>query len=499
MMTAMDPGTPLLVGWSAVHQREQDHRHAEDALGLMLRAARSTLPPNRAETVLAQVDWVGATEGTSDYGDPARLVAQGIGAAGARTVLARVGVSQQSLVSEACRQVGDGAATFALVVGGEARHRAARAAAAGDPAPAGAGRCPTPPDEERTPTGDLVLGCEVAAGLRAAPGFYALVESEWRARAGMDPDRHRDHLAAMYSRFSEIAAANPRAVRRRPRSPAELRDPSERNPMVAFPYTKLLVSTWTVDQAAALLFCTAATAGRHRLDRSGWVFPLVAAESNHCVPVTARPRLTQPAAIGAMADAARAHAGLDPGACDLLDLYSCFPVAVTLAAEGLGVDGGRDLTVTGGMSFAGGPFNNYALQAMAETAERLRDGAGATGLVSSVSGLYTKQGFTVLGTAPPARPFAALDVTAEVDRREPPRPVDPSATGAGTIAAATVLYDRGAPERAVAVVDLPGGGRTIGASHDDPEMSAVLGGEPVGRAVTVDAGRLRLGHAARPG
>ena len=37
--------------------------------------------------------------------------------------------------------------------------------------------------------------------------------------------------------------------------------------------------------------------------------------------------------------------------------------AVEVFAAELGIDPARDLTVTGGMPFAGGPLNNYVLQA----------------------------------------------------------------------------------------------------------------------------------------
>ncbi|GIT40049.1 MAG: hypothetical protein Ct9H300mP8_12450 [Gammaproteobacteria bacterium] len=39
---------------------------------------------------------------------------------------------------------------------------------------------------------------------------------------------------------------------------------------------------------------------------------------------------------------------------DFVDLYSCFPSAVQIAAEEYGFDENRDLTVTGGLTFGGG-------------------------------------------------------------------------------------------------------------------------------------------------
>ena len=49
-------------------------------------------------------------------------------------------------------------------------------------------------------------------------------------------------------------------------------------------------------------------------------------------------------------------AGVDVGDVAEADLYSCFPSAVQAFVEALGLDEARALTVTGGMSFAGGPL-----------------------------------------------------------------------------------------------------------------------------------------------
>lgn len=491
-MEPLDDQTPVLVGYGSVHQRLAAREGALDAAGLMIDATRRSLPAELVDTVLPGVDWVGATQGLTHYPDPAHLVADAIGAPDAHTVLARIGVMQQTLVSQACTRVQSGASTLALVVGGEARYRDVVALAAGEEVSPMRQDADAEPDEVLVPAEELALPCERAAGASGAPAFYALLESERRARLGQTPDENRRDLGALYARFSEIAAANPDAVRRDRRRADELAEPSAANPYVAFPYTKLMVTTWTVDQAAALLFCTVGTARRLGIPEQRWVYPVVAVESNHMVPVTARRHLTQPEAMRAMARACRRAAGVEPAEVDLLDLYSCFPVAVTTAAEGLGVRAGRDLTVTGGMSFAGGPLNNYVFQALARAADLLAEGVGRTALVTCVSGLYTKQGLTVLAVAPPAQPFSVQDVTAEVDALEPALPVDDQAEGPGTVVAATVVYRRDEPARALAVIDLAGGSRTMAGCLDPAVVDRFTVDEPVGLPVVVGDGSFSL-------
>jgi len=395
----------------------------------MVEAARSTVADNLRDMVLPAVDWIGATNGLTAYADPGRLVGTKIGAPTAHTVLAKVGVMQQTLISEACRAVGSGRARLALVVGAEARYRDVRAAAVGEVAEVTLQAEGVAPDETFEPDADLLLPVEIAAGLTAAPGFYALLDSEWRSAHGRTVIAHREELGALYERFSAIASHNPHALRRARMDAAAIREPSDTNPMVAFPYTKLMVSNWTVDQGSALLFTTVGTAQVLGVPRQRWLFPVAAAESNHIVPVAARCRLTQPAAVRIMAEALRTR-GVDTTAIEILDLYSPMPVAVLVAAEGLSVPQERDLTVTGGMSFAGGPFNSYMFTALVRAAERLAEDRARSALVSCVSGLYTKQGLLVVASEAPRRPFEVLDVTADVADAEPRREVPEATTRA---------------------------------------------------------------------
>ncbi|CAN0493873.1 unnamed protein product, partial [Phaeothamnion confervicola] len=189
--------------------------------------------------------------------------------------------------------------------------------------------------------------------------------------------------------FSVIAESNPHAWSRTPLSADIIRAASERNPMQAFPYTRAHCSTWNVDQAAALLFCSEARATALDIPRQQWIYPLASSESNHMTTVSARADLTRCIGAGIAGQAALAAADLTIADIDLLELYSCFPIAVETYAEALQVDLTRPLTITGGMPFAGGPFNNYVLQATCRAAELLRARGTGTALVSSVSGMLT--------------------------------------------------------------------------------------------------------------
>ncbi len=87
-------------------------------------------------------------------------------------------------------------------------------------------------------------------------------------------------------------------------------------------------------------------------------------------------------------------AGIDVAASDVVDLYSCFPVAVRIQATELGLPlddpDHRPLSIGGGMTFGGGPLNNASFQALARMVPVLRDAPGTTGLLTFISGLITK-------------------------------------------------------------------------------------------------------------
>lgn len=134
---------------------------------------------------------------------------------------------------------------------------------------------------------------------------------------------------------------------------------------------------------------------------------------------------------------AAARAALDAASCtadalDFVELYSCFPIAMDLYAEALGLAPDATRSFTGGMPFAGGPFNNFVLHATAQLAKRLRGESGTRGLVSTVSGVLTKQGFAIWGSEANPQGFRAVDVTSEAQAQTLEQPVVVAYSGRGS-------------------------------------------------------------------
>jgi len=150
---------------------------------------------------------------------------------------------------------------------------------------------------------------------------------------------------------------------------------------------------------------------------------------------------------------------------------------VRMAARAIGVADDRDLTVTGGMSFAGGPWNNYVTHAVATMVEVLRAHPGDLGLVSANGGLTSKEAFGVYGTTPPADGFRAARAP---DPVEDPvgRELATDHQGPVTIETYTVMHDRdGAPAQAIAATLTPEGARAWATSEDRSVLAALLDGE----------------------
>ena len=443
----VDPRLPVLAGWGVASDRDG----ALGAVDLMEASARRAVEV--APALGAAVDLVLVPQGTWRTGDPGRLVAGRLGAT-PRTVVAELGVLQQTLLTRAAEDVAAGRADVVLVVGGEARAPARR------DEPLEEVPVEPPADEVLRPSGEIITRLEIERGLAVPAAQYAVVDRALAAAEEDDPATLSRRLGELWAAFSEVAAASPDAWDRTAHSPHEIATPGPANRMIASPYTKLLCSQWNVSVDGALVVCSADAARRHGVALEDCVFPVAAAESNAMIPMTARRDVHRSPGFALAGGRALELAGTTADAVDHLDLYSCFPAAVRVQARELGIDPGRPLTVTGGMTFAGGPLNNYVLQSTAAMADRLRGAQRTTGLVTSVSGMLTKQGVAVWSSDPPAG-FRAAEVGEEVLAATPTCPVVEEGDGEGRVVAATVVHERGTPTAAVVLVDLASGERTV--------------------------------------
>jgi len=482
--------TPVLVGYAARSQRQEDPRLALEPLALMIEAVRAAAQQTGNPATLNDLQRIYVPKGRWPYRDPGRAVARAVGATQAKSVLSTVGVLQQALISDACLHIANGEIDMAVVTGADAGYRILRSRLAG--IQDSYSETESDPDVVLAPEEELRHKAELRVGLRMPVGLYAMIESAWRAKQGTSVEAHNRKLATLYSRFSHIASGNPDAWTRSPLEPDDIQFPSERNPMQAFPYTRRHCASWNVDQAVALLFCSEDKARALDFDKANWIYPWASTEANHMVPVTARAELDRCHGAQVAGNAALHAHDLTIADVDLIELYSCFPIAVEVYAAELGLPLERDLTVTGGMPFAGGPYNNYMLQATARMADLLRRRQGRNGLVSSVSGVLAKQGFGLWSHQRPPAGFHFEDLTAAVAAAATRREVLESYRGPAQVCGYTVLHEPNAAARAVAIADVEAVSRVV-VVNELPEVVARMQSEEFcGQVIEVNGSSFQL-------
>jgi len=412
------------------------------------------------------------------YADPARAVAEALGIAPRHLANSSVGGEQpQILISRAARAIAAGEHDAVLICGAEAFRSRRLAKVTGS-------RLTWTPRPQRSQSGyprelldsEPSLSVEKAAGAAIPLDFYALFENAIRGASGHSIVEHQERLGQLWHRFAVIAERNEHAWTRTAPTAADIATPSASNRMVRFPYTKLLTSNIFVDMSAAVIVCSVEKARALGIPQDRWVFPLAATESNDHWFVSERDELHRSVAIGANGRMAFELTGVRPADVRYVDLYSCFPSAVQIAANELGLpldDPDVALTQTGGLTFAGGPGNNYVTHAIAALVVALRQDPGAIGL-STANGMFlTKHALGLYSTSPPADGFRWGSAQHLVDS-QPKRQTADKHRGPSKLETYTVVHhDDGSPARAVLVGRTPDGRRSW-ASDEDPDLLRAL-------------------------
>ena len=498
--TMLDPTTPIVIGVGQVVQRTPDLEAPLEPAALSAEALRrAASDAGGTADLLAAADVVYAVPSASwAYRDQAGAVAGLVGATDAKTVQTSQygGDGAQLALNDAAQQVVDGSAHVVLVSGAEAGSTVSALQKVGrDPdwtqQPADAA-----PDREIGIDRSANNEVETGVGLGAPIYVYALIESALRGAAGEDVDEHQHRIADLWARGSEVAADNPYAWDPTARSADEIATPTPENRSISDPYTKLMCANLQVDLAAGVIVASVAAAQAAGVSQDRWVFLHAGASATDEWFVSERADLAESPAIAAAAAAALDHAGISAQDLGPIDLYSCFPAAVQLGAKALGLpwsDPARPLTVTGGLTSAGGPGNNYGLHAVSTIVPLLREAPAEFGLSSSLGWYATKHALGVYSATPPSRPFAHLKPAFE---RPPARRALATLDGTAVVEAVTVPFGRtGDPEAVVVSAITPDGDRVLLRREDPEEIALLTEADPLRRTIRVDGERLVLDDA----
>src|SRR3954447_1425464 len=413
------PSLVTIAGVGQLTQRPDDPEDALEPVAMMTEVVRRAADDAGSSRLAEEADAIAVVRGAWRYSDPARLVADAVGAKRARTILtSHGGNTPQSLVNHFAQLIAAGEMDIAIVVGAEAIHSRGRARALGQDIEKTT-QTDVEPDEHFGSDSAMGSEAEQSRGVAMPIQFYPIFENAYRAARGDSIDQQRDRLARLWARFNEVAVANPYAWSRRPMTAEQIREATPDNRMVGFPYTKAMNSNWFLDQAAAVIVCSPEAAEGLGVSADRLVFLHAGTDSHDTYLVSNRLELHSSPAIRIAGRRVLDLAGVDVHDVDHVDLYSCFPSAVQIAAAEIGLSPDRQLTVTGGLTFAGGPLNNYVTHSIATMVGVLRDDPGSIGLVSASGGFLTKHAFGVYSTSPPPAPFQNEDLQPEVDATPP--------------------------------------------------------------------------------
>jgi acetyl-CoA C-acetyltransferase len=493
-MASDTPPRPLIAGVAQIVQRVEDPSEAQEPIALMERAIRKAAEDAGAPKLVESLDAIYVPKGLWQYGDPGRLLGERLGSPNAKTMLGAIsGHIVQILVNRACQEIAAGRASVIAIVGGESEN-SKRRIARGDHPLHWNDDIPGDPDATVGEMKYVLNQGEIDAGIVNATAMFSICETSLRRSLGETPSAHRDRISDLAHRMSRVAAENPYAWIQQETAASAIRNPGPGNRMVNYPYTKLMTSNISVDQSAAMIICSADVAARFSVPDKKRVYLRASTEMSKTIALTERNQLH--IHEGQELSAQRVLKLANKKAEDLehVDLYSCFPFAIQAGAAALGIGTDPVPSLTGGMTFFGGPFGNYVLHSKASMVERLRADPGSTGAIGSVGGAFAHFSYGIYSTDPGAEPLPLIeDVSDEFDAI-PRRKIIEAYNGPASVESYSVVVNHDGPHQVTTTALTEDGHRVWGRSHDADLMQAVLGDEDIcGRPMQLTDGLFELG------
>lgn len=297
------------------------------------------------------------------------------------------------LLNEAANRIGAGEIRIAAIAGGEALRTTAHRAAADKGTAVSEQNAPRAASTRRTPT------FRQRYGLTAPVDVYPLYENAGRAAYGQSLDEAQRESAEIWSRFSEVADANPGAWIHKPATPQAIMMPSADNRPIAYPYTKLMVANSSVNQGAAFLVASLAEAQRRGVPEDRIIHIGMDAAAHEPDDPLGRDCYDRSPSMAVSIRRALELNAMTVDDLDHVELYSCFPCVSKMARRVLGWPVEKPTTVFGGLTFGGGPIGNYMSHAVVSMVLKLRQ-SGRHGLLFANGCFATHNHTIVIGREP---------------------------------------------------------------------------------------------------
>ena len=383
------------------------------------------------------------------------------------------GNSPQLLLNEICNRIKDGEVSCALLTGGEALDTFVSRLKTGQDVSWG-----DEPGGEPESLGSLRDGgseFERKHGIFEPSAVYPLFANSIRNSENKSSIEHMDDIGHLFSRFSEIASKNEYAWFKVHRTVEEIIEVTPQNRMVGFPYTKYMNSIIRVNQSAALVITSVKKARELGIHPAKWIFMYGAGCLNDIWNITERINLHSSPAIRKCSEAIFEKIGCSQSDISFFDLYSCFPSAVQIAQKEIGIpnEDDRDLTITGGLPYYGGPGSAYVVNSIASMMNKLRMNQGHFGMVNANGWFLTKHGLGVFSSNPFLGEWNQVvdssQLQKEIENMEHPEFTE-EANGKGSIETYTVVNSREGPKKAIVIGRLEDGKRFLANTKKDENL-----------------------------
>lgn len=472
---------PVIIGVGEVVDKPDSVNEAMEPLRLMEIASREAerdcggnwLSELDQITVINQVGW--------GYRDIANTLKDTLGADHAKAQETDIGGEKPiRMLGEIAEAIVAGNISSALLVGAEALKSLGQAMATGKP-PA---HWSSPHQDGHMPKAeDYATELALAYGALHPIDVYPFYENAARAAWGQSQTSAQAESAAIWARMSEVACSREAAWMDKQMSVDAIATPSAKNRPVSFPYTKLMTAQLGVNQGAAVIITTLQKALDAGIEENMLVYIGTAVTAEEPSDFFGRDRYDRSAAMDATLHKALEENGLVASDLDAIELYSCFPCVPKMARRALKLSEDIPISVTGGLTFFGGPGNNYMTHSVAAMTHLLRGTTDRKGLLFGQGEFVTKHAAIVLRTTPFATK-GLVDICSQVKFGEIPT-VDQNYEGAANIETFNLSYGSGGtPRSAVIIARGVDGQRVIARIPQEDQKSLAeleIGIEPVGR------------------
>lgn len=479
-----NPNTPVIIGVSQLEQRLTDPLLGKEPIDSMVEAVRAAAEDAGNTGLVKDIESIRVIRGIWRYKQPASYVAEKLGLTNVETVGTPFGGNMvQSVVNQSALEILSGTRSLIAITGAENGNSQAKAKKAGVELPV----TETDGDYTRIIGEDVIMAgeAEMARGIRRPIQLYPMFENAIRYDRKESIEAHRTRVSELWAGFSQVATGNPHAWIKNKVDAETIRTASASNRMISFPYPKLMNSNNAVDMSAALIICSVAKAKALGIPESQWVYPLAGTDAHDHYMVSSRDNLHSSPAIRIAGNRVLELTKLNVADLDHLDVYSCFPSAVQVAAKELGLDQSKPLTITGGLTFGGGPLNNYVMHSIARMVELVREAPESKGLITANGGYLTKHAFGIYSGVEPTKDFQYANVQDEVNKT-PTRNSVVDHDGDVEIESYTVMYGADGPAMGHAACLLPDGTRTWANTEDQGLMKEMTEVEFCGRSAKVN-------------